>query len=86
MIIGSNNNQNNFTTNFNNRFSTIQNNNQSSINMKETTTNMKYTDVNNSKDMKDKALAMLQNRLANGTISIEEFNKQCHALGKIKNK
>lgn len=86
MIIGSNNNQNNFTTNFNNRFSTIQNNNQSSINMKETTTNMKYTDVNNSKDMKDKAYAMLQNRLANGTISIEEFNKQCHALGKIKNK
>ena len=77
MIIGSNNNQNNFTTNFNNRFSTIQNNNQSSINMKETTTNMKYTDVNNSKDMKDKAYAMLQNRLANGTISIEEFNKQC---------
>lgn len=86
MIIGSNNNQNNFTTNFNNRFSTIQNNNQSSINMKEATTNMKYTDVNNSKDMKDKAYAMLQNRLANGTISIEEFNKQCHALGKIKNK
>ena len=33
-------------------------------------------------EMKNKAFAMLQERLSNGTISIEEFNKKCHELGK----
>ena len=35
--------------------------------------------------MKEKAFAMLQDRLSNGTISLEEFNKKCRAIGKIEN-
>lgn len=96
MIIGSNNgnnhnmnNQPNFTSNFNERFNAVrenQKNNYGPVNMTESTRNMKYTDVNSANAMQDKAFAMLQDRLANGTISLEEFNKQCHALGKLRNK
>ncbi len=96
MIIGANNgnnqnnmNNNNFTSNFNERFSAVQENNRKTFgttNMNETTRNMKYTDVNSSNDMQDKAFAMLQDRLRNGTITIEEFNKKCSALGKLRNK
>jgi len=96
MIISANNgnnqnnmNNNNFTSNFNERFSAVQENNRKTFgttNMAETTRNMKYTDVNSSNDMQDKAFAMLQDRLRNGTITIEEFNKKCSALGKLRNK
>lgn len=96
MILGANNgnnqnnmNNNNFTSNFNERLSAVQENNKKtfgSTNMGETTRNMKYTDVNSSNDMQDKAFAMLQDRLRNGTISLEEFNRKCSALGKLRNK
>ena len=95
MIIGANNGNsqnnmnNNFTSNFNERFNAVQENNRKTFgttNMAETTRNMKYTDVNSSNDMQDKAFAMLQDRLRNGTITIEEFNKKCSALGKLRNK
>ena len=92
MIIGSNNNQNNmsnnFTSNFNERFNAVQENNKKifGADMGETTRNMKYTDVNSANEMQDKAFAMLQDRYRNGTISLDEFNKQCRALGKLRNK
>ena len=97
MIIGNNNgnnqnnfnNQPNFTSNFNERFNAVVDNgmkNHGKVDMAETTRNMKYTDVNSANEMQDKAFAMLQDRLANGTISLEEFNKQCSALGKLRNK
>ena len=34
------------------------------------------------KDMRTKSLAMLQERLDNGLITLEEFNKKCNALSK----
>ena len=97
MIIDSNNgnnqnnlsNQPNFASNFDSRLNTIKENyenNPGLIEMKESTRNMKYTDVNSTNDIKNKTFAMLQDRLANGTITIEEFKKKCNALGKIQNK
>ena len=38
---------------------------------------MQHTD-----EMNDKAFAMLQERLNNGQITMEEFNKKCHEMGK----
>ena len=35
-----------------------------------------------SNDMYDKTLSLLHERLTQGTISLEEFNKQCEKLGK----
>lgn len=91
MIIDNNNgnNQQNYTSNFNERLNTIKINNEKNqglINLVESTRTNKYTDINNTDEMIDKSFAILQDRLANGTISMEEFNRQCRALGKIKNK
>ena len=45
----------------------------------------KYTNVNNKDDMYDKSLAMLNDRLKNGLISFDEFNKQVNLLAKRRN-
>jgi hypothetical protein len=37
-------------------------------------------------DMADKSFAMLQERYANGLISIEEFTAQCNKLNKLRQK
>ena len=37
-------------------------------------------------DMHDKTLALLNDRLQKGQITMEEFNKQCTQLGKLRNK
>ena len=42
--------------------------------------------VMNKNDMADKSFAMLQERYANGLISIEEFTKQCNKLNKLRQK
>lgn len=42
----------------------------------------KYSDPTNTDEMNDKALAMLQERLQNNTISLDEFNKQCNNIAK----
>ena len=86
MIIGNTNNNNN--SNFNQKLNTIKENynkNAAAINMQDTTKNMKYTDVVSKNEMQEKAFAMLQDRLSNGTISPDEFNKQCLALRQSKN-
>ena len=89
MIIGNNsNNQPNYNSNFNERFNTIKHNNEQNhdiVNMRETIKNMNHSNINNTNEMKEKAFAMLQDRLSNGTISLEEFNKKCRAIGKIEN-
>ena len=41
----------------------------------------KYSNASNTKGMQDKTLAMLHERLEQGTISLEEFNKKCAILG-----
>ena len=39
----------------------------------------------NKNDMADKTLAILHQRLEQGSISLEEFNKRCTELGKKRN-
>lgn len=83
MIIG-NNNGNNMNKAFNTKFNTIKEN---AINTKGVVSPIshdttKHRDVLSKSDMNDKAFAMLQERLNNGLITIEEFNKKCTQLGK----
>lgn len=91
MIIG-----NNFTNN-NNFGKKIINNNNNFIPNKSKTPNTKkniftrdvssYQNANimNKKEMNNKSLAMLNDRLEKGTITIEEFSKQCQKFSKKNN-
>ncbi len=45
-----------------------------------------FSNTKNSDDMYDKSLAMLNERLEKGTISLEEFNKKCNSIAKKRNK
>ena len=83
MIIGKDNN-----INFNNRSNTIKqnNNNKTSINQNHQIEIMQHSNVMSKNEMADKSFSMLQERLRNGTISIEEFNKKCIQLGKQSKK
>lgn len=83
MIIGKDNN-----SNFNNRLNTIKqnNNNKTSINQNHQIEIMQHSNVMSKNEMADKSFSMLQERLRNGTISIEEFNKKCIQLGKQSKK
>lgn len=44
----------------------------------------KYSSAADTHGMQDRTLAMLHDRLEKGTISLEEFNRQCELLGKQK--
>ena len=85
MIIGKDNN-----INFNNRLNTIKQNNnnnkKTSINQNHQIEIMQHSNVMSKNEMADKSFSMLQERLRNGTISIEEFNKKCIQLGKQSKK
>jgi len=91
MLIGNNNNfnNNNFATKFKavneNNANTNNFNNQQKTNFNAKPEN-KYTDVNNSSEMIDKSLQMLQNRLDNGLITLEEFNSKCNQINKLRKK
>ncbi len=94
MIIGNNNNENKFRNNnfldndtFNNQFNDYKENSKmqhKNIFVKDLK-DQKYTNVNNKDDMYDKSLAMLNDRLKNGLISFDEFNKQVNLLAKRRN-
>lgn len=98
MIIGNNNNQNNsfnpnptnFTSNFDERFNTVLNEaikNGDKISPYATDKKaINYANINNKNEMADKSFAMLQERLNNGLISLEEFNKKCQQLNKQRQK
>ena len=95
MIIGSNNNKNsnntpNFTSNFEERFNTILEEgikNQDRINPFAVDNNAKqYNNPLNKNEMADKSFAMLQERFNNGLISLDEFNKKCRELNKLRQK
>ena len=45
-----------------------------------------FNNTKNTDEMYDKSLAMLNERLEKGTISLEEFNKKCSAIAKKRNK
>jgi len=52
----------------------------------EKTSAYKYTDPTNKKDMYDKSIAMLNERLENNLITLDEFNKKCNQIGKRRAK
>ena len=69
---------------FENRWNTIQNQNQNQIRKNvfvQDIKNQKYSNSADTHGMQDKTLAMLHERLENGTISMEEFNRKCMQLG-----
>ena len=91
------NNQNNLKNNnretltsmqntFENRWNTVQEYNKNrqvvSNGFVKNIQDQKYSNISDSSNMHDKALAMLHERLKQGTISLEEFNKKCTQLGK----
>ena len=76
-FINNNHNQNNINSNNNQHSQPILNNNQSI---------MQHSNVLNKDEMTDRAFRMLNERLRNGTITIEEFNKRCRKLGKNNQK
>lgn len=84
MIIDNNFKGNNFENKFKRYNENAQNksNNIFVKNIKE----QKYSNPLNNNDMYDKSLAMLQERLSKGLISLEEFNKKCAALGNRRRK
>ena len=88
MIIGNNNiGKQNFVSNNRQMQERINDNNTNNMKplvspMNEKTSTMIHTDVMNKSEMNNKAFSMLQERLSNGTISIEEFNRKCKELGK----
>lgn len=96
MIIGNNNNNqsfakplgNNFENgqfkNQNNTFQQNMKNNQKNIFTKDIKTNQHVNPVNKN-DMADKTLALLHERLEKGSISLDEFTRQCELLGKRRN-
>ena len=45
---------------------------------------MQHSDPTSRDNMRDKSLAMLQERLENGTISLDEFNKKVSQINKQK--
>ena len=92
MIIGKNNNnfgKPNFVVNNHSNQQNLINNEKSTINNKpyfnpanEKASTMYHSNIMSKDDMNKKSFAMLQERLSNGTISIEEFNRKCAELGK----
>lgn len=86
MIIGNNfNNPNQQANRFHNNFKrTQQQSNKTNAFVKNLST-FSHTDAANKDAMYDKTLALLNERLQNKQITMEEFKKQCEALGKRRN-
>lgn len=82
-----NNNSNNFQNSFNQNFNRIKqaNEQQKNINAHVDTNALNNNNVLNKNDMADKSLAMLQQRLDSGLITLEDFKKQCEKINKIRN-
>lgn len=93
MIIGNNNpinkNQNNFynnslkeKNNFETKYNRLKNDTKNHNIFVEDIQSQVHSDPTSAQDMKTKSLAMLQERLNKGLISLDEFNKQCAKLRK----
>lgn len=86
-ISGLNKNILNENNKFQKKFEQINHNNNKAVkkrNFVENISSLQHSDPTSKKDMHTKSLAMLQERLNNGTITLEEFNKRCAALAKMK--
>ena len=87
MIIGNNfNNPNQQSNRFHSNFKRTQQSSSNKTNafVKNLST-FSHTDAANKDAMYDKTLALLNERLQNKQITMEEFKKQCEALGKRRN-
>ncbi len=83
MIIG--NNTNFKKTTFNQKMDTIKNNNdiytKSNVNpFVENVNSQKYNNASDTKNMNNKRLAMLHERLEKGLITVEQFSKECKKI------
>lgn len=98
MILGSNNGNmpqnprgNNFSS-FNERFQMVKKNEEKRMENlnkqpKSFTPNdplMKQYNVSNRNDMREKSIAMLEDRLHKGLISLDEFNKKASQINKMR--
>lgn len=85
--VKTNSSNNSFGNNsFQNRWNTIQQQNQN-IPMRKNVfvqdiKEQKYSNSADTHGMQDRTLAMLHERLENGTITMEEFNRKCMQLGR----
>ena len=90
MIIGGNNNS--FPSEqerFNTRLNAVQENAAAGQTNKLNQLNGNLTksyNVNSRDEMTDKSLAMLQDRLNNGLITMDEFHKKCEQINKLRQK
>ena len=87
MIIGNNfNNPNQQSNRFHSNFKRTQqsSNNKTNAFVKNLST-FSHTDAANKDAMYDKTLALLNERLQNKQITMEEFRRQCETLGKRRN-
>ena len=83
MIIGNNNNNfNNNNNKFHQKMKDIKQNGEKTTQPYYHDNPNKSFDVLNKNDMKEKTFAMLEERRRNGTISLEEYNRQCQKLNK----
>ena len=90
MIIGNNfNNQQSQSQRFHQNFQKLQNQNKMLNNTNGFVKDLsqhQHVNPTNSSDMHDKKLALLNDRLQKGQITMDEFSKQCRQLGKLRNK
>ena len=90
MIIGKNfNNQQSQSQRFHQNFQKLQNQNKitnKSNGFVKDLSQHKHVNPTNSNDMHDKTLALLNDRLQKGQITMDEFSKQCRQLGNLRNK
>ena len=87
MIIGNNfNNPNQQSNRFHSNFKRTQQSSSNKTNafVKNLST-FSHTDAANKDAMYDKTLALLNERLQNKQITMEEFRRQCETLGKRRN-
>jgi hypothetical protein len=81
---------NNFTQSFDKRFNMVKEQakkNARVINTYATNNNtMQHSNVMSKSEMADKSFSMLQERFNNGLISLDEFNKKCSQLNKLRQK
>lgn len=96
MIIGNNNPQHNnndfskqrvkpFTNNFDEKFQNMPNTSNNFNMQDDGMRSTSFYDVNSKSEMLDKSYAMLKERYQNGLITLEEFNKKCNKLNKMRN-
>ena len=91
MIIGNTNGNNringsnNFQSNFEDRFNFVKKEGEKvEAHTNPFIKNNHHPDIRNQREMKDRSFNILQDRLDKGLISLEDFNKQCSLLNKMK--